>query len=259
VTSGLSRLNEDQIPERGARMARRDDREYREYLREKQRRQPGCPARKVVLDQLRQATLPTFVAIALLACAWPDAALAQPRQGRFEIGAQLTSTTSGEFDQGDIGVGGRFSWHPAHPAALVGIEAEIDRYPSDFPDRQPFSRGRTEGLFGVTVGPRLDRLRPFAKLRPGFVRFQEAPHPFACILIFPPPLACALASGQTVFALDIGGGVELFTTRKTFVRVEGGDRLLKYPGPVFDSSRMAEDNGFFSHDFRFAIGGGLRF
>ena len=36
-TSGLSTLNEDQIAERGARMARRDDREYREYLREEQR------------------------------------------------------------------------------------------------------------------------------------------------------------------------------------------------------------------------------
>jgi hypothetical protein len=41
--SGLYRLNEDQIAERGARMARRDDREYREYLREEQRSQPGCP------------------------------------------------------------------------------------------------------------------------------------------------------------------------------------------------------------------------
>jgi len=37
-------------------MARRDDREYREYLREEQRRQPGCPAREVVLDQPIQAT-----------------------------------------------------------------------------------------------------------------------------------------------------------------------------------------------------------
>jgi hypothetical protein len=37
-------------------MARRDDREYREYLREEQRRQPGCPAREVVLDQRGQAT-----------------------------------------------------------------------------------------------------------------------------------------------------------------------------------------------------------
>ena len=54
--SGLSTLNKDQIAERGARMARRDDREYREYLREEQRRQPGCPAREVVLDQRGQAT-----------------------------------------------------------------------------------------------------------------------------------------------------------------------------------------------------------
>src|SRR5881398_3300 len=33
--------------ERGARLTRRDDREYREYLREEQRSQPGCPARKM--------------------------------------------------------------------------------------------------------------------------------------------------------------------------------------------------------------------
>src|SRR5439155_16122373 len=35
--SGRSRLSKDQIPERGARMARRDDRAYREYVREEQR------------------------------------------------------------------------------------------------------------------------------------------------------------------------------------------------------------------------------
>ena len=56
TSSGLSTLKKDQIAERGARLARRDDREYREYLREEQRRQPGCPAREVVLDQRGQAT-----------------------------------------------------------------------------------------------------------------------------------------------------------------------------------------------------------
>ena len=56
VTSGLSTLNKDQIAERGARMARRDDREYREYLSEEQRRQTGCPAREAVLLQRRHAT-----------------------------------------------------------------------------------------------------------------------------------------------------------------------------------------------------------
>ena len=54
--SGLPTLKKDQIAERGARLARRDDREYREYLREEQRSQTGCPAREVVLDQRGRAT-----------------------------------------------------------------------------------------------------------------------------------------------------------------------------------------------------------
>jgi hypothetical protein len=37
-------------------MARRDDREYREYLWEEQRCQPGCPARKALLVQRIRAT-----------------------------------------------------------------------------------------------------------------------------------------------------------------------------------------------------------
>ena len=40
-------LNEDRIPARGARIARRDDRAYWAYVREEQRRQPGCPARNM--------------------------------------------------------------------------------------------------------------------------------------------------------------------------------------------------------------------
>src|SRR4051812_45411358 len=56
LPSGLSTLNKYQIAERGARMTRRVHREYREYLREAQRSQPGCPAREVVLDQRGQAT-----------------------------------------------------------------------------------------------------------------------------------------------------------------------------------------------------------
>src|SRR5436190_7994587 len=35
------------MPERGARLARREAREYREYLSGEQRRQTGCPARQV--------------------------------------------------------------------------------------------------------------------------------------------------------------------------------------------------------------------
>src|SRR5689334_8233609 len=37
-------------------MARRDDREYREYLMEEQRRQPGCPARELCREPRGQDT-----------------------------------------------------------------------------------------------------------------------------------------------------------------------------------------------------------
>jgi hypothetical protein len=199
---------------------------------------------------------PAIVLILAALIARADSARAQSSPARFELGAQVASTVSSQFDETDVGLGARVSWHPA---GWVGIEAEVNGYPGNFPGRQPFSRGRVEGLFGATVGGTFGSVRPFGRLRPGFATFRESAEPFACILIFPPPLQCALASGRTLFALDIGGGVEVYTTPKTFVRVDAGDLLLKYPGPVFDNNRTARDDAFFSHNFRFAAGAGLRF
>ena len=176
-------------------------------------------------------------------------------QDRFEAGAQIVAVRSGEFDANDVGFGGRFAWQATD---LIGAEAEVNAYPRRFPANRSaaFSRGRIEGLFGATVGPRLGSIRPFAKLRPGFVTFRG--NTIACILIFPPPLSCQLAAGRTVFALDIGGGIELFAGAMTFIRVDAGDRLMKYPGPSFRGGRVAQDD-FFSHDFRMSAGAGVRF
>ena len=82
---------------------------------------------------------------------------------------------------------------------------------------------------------------------------------FACLLIFPPPLSCELGAGRTLPVFDVGGGFELFSTDRTFVRAELGDRVLKYPGPALSKSGAILDDGFFSHDLRFAAGAGLRF
>jgi len=168
----------------------------------------------------------------------------------------LALALASQFDASDAGVGARIAWQPVR---VIGVEAEVVHYPSDFPDPRPFSRARTEGLFGATVGPRLDRVRPFARLRSGFVSVRDAPEPFPCILIFPPPLACRLASGDTLLAVDAGGGVEVAATSRTLVRVDAGDRILRYPGPVFDGNRDVRERAFFSHDFRLAASAGLRF
>jgi len=194
----------------------------------------------------------TFLFLVLLLLCTGLAA-AQSDVHRFEVGGQFASAVSGEFDSTDVGGGVRFAWHPT---TILGAEGEFDFYPRNF---GAFSKSRIEGLFGVTVGPRLGRIRPFAKVRPGFVAFHESLAAFSCIAIFPPPLSCNLAAGATVFALDIGGGLEFEPAGRTFLRLDLGDRLMRYPGPAFDNNFTLQSNAFFSHDFRFAVGGGVRF
>jgi hypothetical protein len=197
----------------------------------------------------------TSCLITALLLLYPCVATAQS-SSRFEAAAQVAVANSDEFDGADTAVGGRFAWRPT---SLLGAEAELNFYPGDYPDDTPFSRSRVEGLFGVTLGPRLGALRPFFRLRPGFVTFHEAPGPIACILIFPPPLQCALAAGDTVLAVDIGAGVEYFPTARTLLRVDLGDRALRFSRPSINSSGAIDEGFSFSHGLRFAAGGGVRF
>jgi len=196
-----------------------------------------------------------LIGSAVLLAGWRIAS-AQGSPTRFDAGGQIVATSSEQFDGSDFGFGGRFAWHPL---TLLGVEAELDLYPGEFPEGRAFSRRRVEGLFGVTAGPRFDRVRLFGKLRAGFLRVDEAPRPFACILIFPPPLACTLAAGHTLAVVDVGGGIEASVTPRTFVRVDAGDRMTRYPGPSFDAGGVRRDDGFFGHDFRFSAGAGVRF
>lgn len=190
------------------------------------------------------------VVVVFVAIVTAGAAVAQER---FDIGAHVAVARSSEFDDTDTGIGGRLSWHPV---ALIGAEAEMTVYPASFPNANGFSRSRIEGLFGVTAGPRLGGVRPFVRLRPGLLTFRG--QSVVCILIFPPPLSCELARGRTLFALDLGGGVELFPASRAVIRADIGDRIVKYPGPSFRNGRVSQDS-FYSHDFRLSAGAGVRF
>jgi hypothetical protein len=175
----------------------------------------------------------------------------------FEAGVHLASSQWSEFDGTDTGLGGRFTWKPL---TMLGVDADLTWFPSDFPgERLAFSGSRLEGLFGVTVGPRVNRIRPFAKATGGFLRSSEAPEPFACIAIFPPPLACRMAAGVTMPAFELGGGIEIAATDRTFLRVDAGARMLQYPGPTFISVHDIRNEGFWGSALRVTVGGGLRF
>src|SRR3970282_1396594 len=113
----------------------------------------------------------TGFAWALVVCGviHADVARAQSNGGQIEVGVQVASALSGQFDAADTGLGGRVSWRPRR---FLGLEAELNVFPTDFPDPRPFSRGRLEGLFGATAGVAFDRIRPFARVRSGFVTVQ---------------------------------------------------------------------------------------
>ena len=178
------------------------------------------------------------------------------RAQSFEVGGHFAASQWSEFDGNDYGFGGRLTWKPS---SIIGVDAELTWYPSDFPDRIAFTRSRLESLFGLTVGPRLSRVRPFAKASAGFLNVGETPGAFACIAIFPPPLNCALAGGETLPAFEIGGGLEIDATARTFIRADVTDRILRYPGPTFDDNFEIREDGFLGHALRFTIAAGFRF
>ena len=129
-----------------------------------------------------------------------------------------------KLDTNDVGFGGRLSWFPTR---FLGVEGELNFFGADIPDRVAITAGRMEALFGVTAGPRMTWGRPFARVRAGVLRLDPAPQPIACSLIFPPALPCALAGGDSLLTVDVGGGFEVFTPARTFVRVDIGDRMLR--------------------------------
>lgn len=174
----------------------------------------------------------------------------------FELGAHVVAAHWSEFKGSDAGIGARIGWKPT---SLVGVEAEANWYPGDFPEATaPFSSRRIEAILALTAGPRVGRIRPFVRGGAGFLRTTSA-GPFACIAIFPPPLSCLLAGGDTLPTVEIGGGVEVSTPASTFIRFDVVDRILRYPGPTFGPADEISNDGFFGHAFKFALGAGWRF
>ena len=208
---------------------------------------------------MRRTTIAVALALLILPSRQAAAQSNEPAL-HFLVGGQIAGATSSEFDGTDLGVGGLLAWHPAG-AVFIGTEAEMNLYPSKLTVKNgsPYSRRRFEGLFGISVGPMLGRVRPFGTFRPGFVWIGTAPGPLACPAIFPPILSCELAKGELVLATEVGGGIELFPAGHAMFRVDLGDRMMRYPGPAIDAGGTSHNTTFYEHELRFTVGAGVRF
>ena len=170
------------------------------------------------------------------------------------------------------GFGGRIGYNLT---TNVALEAELNFFPGAGSFSVPGFNGghKIQGLFGLKAGKRFDKVGIFGKARPGFLSASKGdlrPRPEAlCLAVFPPSAGCFETTRKTSLAFDLGGVVEIYPTKRTIIRFDAGDTILRLgergvPG-VFNSPlaglgpfvviRTAET----THNFQGSIGIGFRF
>lgn len=201
---------------------------------------------------------------------------------KFELGAQFTSITKPDFNNGatEPGFGGRFTFNLNRSVALEAVG-------NFFPHKCSFCGGGgvagdnsgniTQGFFGVKAGKRFQKWGIFGKGRPGVVSFSEGDSRFVLTGTggigpggtFPFDFLL-LQSRQTHFAVDLGGVIEFYPSKRIVTRFEAGDTLIHYGQR--QSSFLSFDPTTFvpvlipfttrsetRHNFQFVAGVGWRF
>lgn len=174
----------------------------------------------------------------------------------FEVALLGAVTDRRELEATDYGFGLRPSWRLA---SWIALDAEAMLAPGGLGGSRPFSSSRTEFLGGLRFGRDLGSSGAYGLLRGGVVRFGEAEAPFPCILIFPPPLTCSIAQGDTVPALEFGAGYQHAINERARLFVELRDQVVKFEGPVMDAGFEPRLESFWSHNPRLTFGVGWAF
>jgi hypothetical protein len=140
---------------------------------------------------------------------------------KFEVGAQFTSITQPNFGNSDTqaGFGVRFSYDINRNVALEGV--------GNFFPRSDNRGSIAQGLAGVKAGRRFDKWGIFAKARPGIISFTDGDTKF--VITGPGAFPVELQRKRlTNFALDLGGILEFYPTKRLVTRFEAGDTLIHF-------------------------------
>jgi hypothetical protein len=183
--------------------------------------------------------------------------MAQSKKDKIEIGVQTTSLTlfhpDFPFDETQTGIGGRVTYNFNRS---IAAEAEINF----FPQKQftlTADGSAIQAQFGVKVGKRFEKFGLFGKVRPGFLSVDRVGS------LIPGPGFNFTIERQTFFTIDTGGVLELYPSRRTVVRFEAGDTVIRHPArfgqtgflsPSVELIRPAK----FNHNFQFTAGVGFR-
>lgn len=208
----------------------------------------------------------TSICLFLAVVTFASVAVAQSTKDKIEIGVQSTSLTlfDPDFpgDRTQPGLGGRFTYNFNRS---IAAEAEVNF----FPQKERFFADNgdvTQAQFGVKIGKRFEKFGLFAKARPGFLSIDD----FFSFVPGPIPIVDGLLQFNTkvertnLFTMDIGGVLEMYPSRRTVVRFEAGDTVIRYPErfdpdfsvdpPIVRLTRPAK----YTHNFQFTASVGFR-
>lgn len=195
----------------------------------------------------------SFAACALALLMGPNSFAQTSDPPRFELGGQFSLLNFDTFDnfgerrRNKFGGGGRFT---VNINKYVAAETELNYFPQEDSVRigtidVPLWGKKTLVVAGIKAGGRTKRVGVFGKARPGFIHFSYAPG-FVCI---PPVGGTCNQPKTTVFAVDLGGVFEYYPSRRTVVRLDVGDTIIRHDKRFFDTS----------HSLQTSVGIGVRF
>ncbi|HMF55995.1 MAG TPA: hypothetical protein VK619_06525 [Pyrinomonadaceae bacterium] len=151
---------------------------------------------------------------------------------RFEVGFHFTSLTL-DSARTEPGLGARITYNATRN---IAVEAEFDTWPHNARSILAPNGGRAAAVFaGVKIGKRYDRWGIFAKVRPGVVTFTQGRVdivPNGSGSQFPFDL---LTERSTHFALDVGGVLEFYPTKRIVTRFDAGDTNIRYGATTVDT------------------------
>ncbi|HSS22798.1 MAG TPA: hypothetical protein VLL54_22180 [Pyrinomonadaceae bacterium] len=196
---------------------------------------------------------------------------------KFEVGVHFTSITKPDFNNGSTepGLGGRFTLNLNRSVALEAIGNFFPhscRFCGQGPVAGDNSGNIAQGFVGVKAGKRFEKWGIFAKGRPGVVSFSQGDSTYIQTgptgpFLFPFDFQQKRANN---FAVDLGGILEFYPTKRLVTRFEAGDTLIHYASRqgnllTFDPANGATVLFPFTtrsetrHNFQFSAGVGWRF
>jgi hypothetical protein len=176
---------------------------------------------------------------------------AQTAPPKFEAGAQFTTIHLTDVKENTFGFGIRFVYNPVR---YLSLESEVNYTVT----RPPFATSLTgghvlEGFFGPKAGLRKSKFGVFGKIRPGFASFSDV------VKSVDPSTFTVQTGRRTQFALDVGGVVEIYASRRVSLRYDMGDTIVFYGRQVIFPPPFPEFPGLAQHNFQFSSGILFRF